>query len=97
MICFGILMYGLIFFIEIKISLLFEFKLVFVFYIEMVYVKEFVLGDSVSYGVIYIVIEWEWVVMLLIGYVDGLICYYSGFYVLVDGELVLIIGCVCMD
>ncbi|EAE2394743.1 alanine racemase [Listeria monocytogenes] len=94
---FGISMYGLTPSTEIKTSLPFELKPALSLYTEMVHVKELAPGDSVSYGATYTATEREWVATLPIGYADGLIRHYSGFHVLVDGELAPIIGRVCMD
>lgn len=94
---FGISMYGLTPSLEIKNSLPFELKPALALYTEMVHVKELAPGDSVSYGATYTATEKEWVATLPIGYADGLIRHYSGYHVLVDGELAPIIGRVCMD
>ncbi|MBC2182538.1 alanine racemase [Listeria sp. FSL L7-0233] len=94
---FGISMYGLTPSPEIKTSLPFELKPALALYTEMVHVKELAPGDSVSYGATYTATEREWVATLPIGYADGLIRHYSGFHVLVGGQLAPVIGRVCMD
>lgn len=63
----------------------------------IVYVKKVKKGSYISYGVIYEVKEDEWIVIILVGYVDGWICKLSNFEVLVDGVKVLIVGRICMD
>ena len=64
---------------------------------ELVQVKLVGPGEHLSYGGDYVTTTDEWIGTLPIGYADGLIRAFTGFNVEVEGELVPIVGRICMD
>lgn len=68
---FGIGMYGFCLLVDIMDEILFELYFVFILYLMLFYVKLIRKGESVSYGVEYIVEKDIWIGMVFVGYVDG--------------------------
>lgn len=66
-------------------------------YSELMHVKKIRPGDCVSYGATYCAEEEEWVGTIPIGYADGWSRKLQGFYVLIEGKRMPIIGRICMD
>ncbi|MBS4202304.1 alanine racemase [Bacillus sp. FJAT-49732] len=93
----GIAMYGLTPSDEIKDILPFNRKEVFSLHTKIVHVKKLHAGEKVGYGADYCASEDEWIATLPIGYADGWIRKLRGFEVIADGEMVPIVGKICMD
>lgn len=75
MICYGVVMYGLNF-LGNKLVLSYVLKLVLWLISEFIYVKCLVVGEGIGYGEIYVIEVEEWIGIVLIGYVDGWLCYF---------------------
>ncbi|MCR2822628.1 alanine racemase [Lederbergia panacisoli] len=93
----GIAMYGLTPSDEIKDLLPFTRKEVFSLHTKIVHVKKLQAGEKVGYGADYTASEDEWIATIPIGYADGWIRKLRGFKVIADGEMVPIVGKICMD
>jgi len=93
----GIAMYGLTPSEEIKDLLPFTRKEVFSLHTKIVHVKKLQAGEKVGYGADYTASEDEWIATIPIGYADGWIRKLRGFKVIADGEMVPIVGKICMD
>lgn len=64
---------------------------------ELVHVKKLPRNEGVSYSATYRTEEDEWIGTIPIGYGDGWSRKLQGFYVLVDGKKMPIVGRICMD
>ena len=93
----GIAMYGLSPSAEMKQVLPFSLKEAFSLHSRIVHIKKVKKGDTISYGATYKAEQEEWIGTVPIGYADGWIRRMQHFHVLVDGNLVPIVGRVCMD
>ncbi|MCJ8008498.1 alanine racemase [Lederbergia wuyishanensis] len=93
----GIAMYGLSPSDEIKDNLPFNRKEVFSLHTKITHVKKLHVGEKVGYGADYTATKDEWIATLPIGYADGWIRKLKGFEVIADGEMVPIVGKICMD
>lgn len=94
---FGIAVYGLYPSHKIKDLQLVNLKPAFSLYSELIQVKQIAAGETISYGATYEAQEAEWIGTIPIGYGDGWRRDLQGFYVLVDGKRMPIVGRVCMD
>lgn len=94
---FGVSTYGLYPSSEIRQLKNVELKQAFSLYSELIQVKRINAGEVVGYGATYTAKEDEWVGTIPIGYADGWRRSLQGFYVLVEGKKMPIIGRVCMD
>jgi len=93
----GIAMYGLSPSDEIKDLLPFKRQEVFSLHTKIVHVKKLQAGEKVGYGADYTAKQDEWIATLPIGYADGWIRKLRGLEVIADGEMVPIVGKICMD
>ncbi|HWO96157.1 MAG TPA: alanine racemase [Bacillus sp. (in: firmicutes)] len=93
----GIAMYGLSPSAEMKEVLPFPLKEALSLHSRIVHIKKVKKGDTISYGATYVAEQEEWIGTVPIGYADGWIRRMQHFHVLVDGNLVPIVGRVCMD
>lgn len=93
----GIMFYGLILLVDLSVVEL-GLRLVMSLGVQLILLCEVVVGESVGYGVIWIV-EWlVWIGMVSCGYVDGYLCIVLvGILVLVGGCCVILVGWVLMD
>lgn len=64
---------------------------------ELVYVKQVGSNESIGYGATYTTHEPEWIATIPVGYADGYSRRMAGFYVLVNGQKMPIVGRICMD
>lgn len=64
---------------------------------ELVHVKKLPKNEGVSYSTTYSTENEEWIGTIPIGYGDGWTRKLQGFYVLVDGKKMPIVGRICMD
>ena len=94
---FGIASYGLYPSNDIRELQNVNLKEAFSLYSELVQVKKLQPGESVSYGATYTAIETEWIGTMPIGYGDGWSRSLQGFYVLINGKKMPIVGRICMD
>ncbi|MDQ0247801.1 alanine racemase [Bacillus fengqiuensis] len=93
----GIAMYGLSPSAEMKQVMPFSLKEAFSLHSRIVHIKKVKKGDTISYGATYEAQQEEWIGTVPVGYADGWIRRMQHFRVLVDGNLVPIVGRVCMD
>ena len=94
---FGVATYGLYPSKAVQTLETVELQQAFSLYSELMHVKKISPGDCVSYGATYCAEEVEWVGTIPIGYADGWSRKLQGFYVLIDGKRMPIIGRICMD
>ncbi|WP_230200316.1 alanine racemase [Bacillus niameyensis] len=93
----GIAAYGLSPSEEIKTQLPFKLKEAFSLKTKITYIKKLIAGEKVGYGATYTANEEEWLATIPIGYADGWIRRLQGMKVLANGEMVPIVGRICMD
>ncbi|MEI3612994.1 alanine racemase [Pseudogracilibacillus sp. SO30301A] len=94
---FGVSIYGLYPSADIRGMANVKLKQAFSLYSELIQVKKVSAGESVSYGATFITKEDAWIGTVPIGYGDGWRRGLQGFYVLVDGKKMPIVGRICMD
>lgn len=94
---FGVAIYGLYPSKAVKTLESVDLQQAFSLYSELVQVKKISPGDCVSYGATYCAEKEEWIGTIPIGYADGWSRNLQGFYVLIDGKRMPIIGRICMD
>lgn len=94
---FGISIYGLYPSKEIKALKKVDLKQAFSLYSELIQVKKVKAGEFIGYGATYVAKEDEWIGTVPIGYGDGWRRELTGFYVLIDGKKMPIVGRICMD
>src|SRR5690625_2019854 len=94
---FGVSMYGLYPSHDIRELGSVQLKQAFSLYSELIQVKKIRAGQSVSYGATYRAKKDTWIGTIPIGYGDGWRRSLQGFYVLVNGKKMPIIGRICMD
>lgn len=94
---FGIASYGLYPSNDVRELQHVNLKEAFSLYSELVQVKKLHPGESVSYGATYTAKETEWIGTMPIGYGDGWSRSLQGFYVLINGKKMPIVGRICMD
>lgn len=94
---YGVATYGLYPSKEVKQLEAVQLEQAFSLYSELVQVKKIAQGDCVSYGATYCAEEEEWIGTIPIGYGDGWSRSLQGFYVLIDGKKMPIVGRICMD
>lgn len=94
---FGIAAYGLYPSPKMKDLQHVRLKQAFSLYSELIQVKHIAAGETISYGATYKAEEAEWIGTIPIGYGDGWRRDLQGFYVLIDGKRMPIVGRVCMD
>ncbi len=64
---------------------------------RLLHVKQVKKGSFIGYDTAYESSSDEWIATVPIGYADGWFRWFQGFYVLVDGQKMPIIGKICMD
>lgn len=64
---------------------------------EIVYVKQMLKGQAISYGATYVTTEDEWIATIPIGYADGWFRRYQVIDVLIGGERCPVVGRINMD
>ncbi len=94
---FGIASYGLFPSGDVKQLGNVHLKEAFSLYSELVQVKKLQPGESVSYGATYTASDTEWIGTIPIGYGDGWSRSLQGFYVIIHGKKMPIVGRICMD
>lgn len=94
---FGVSMYGLYPSADIRGMENVKLKQAFSLYSELIQVKKVSAGESVGYGATFTADEDTWIGTVPIGYGDGWRRALQGFYVLVDGKKMPIVGRICMD
>lgn len=94
---FGVSIYGLYPSRDIRDLRNVELKQAFSLYSELMQVKKINAGEAVSYGATYRAEEDTWIGTIPIGYGDGYSRSLQGFYVLIDGKKMPIVGRICMD
>lgn len=94
---FGVSIYGLYPSHEIRQLQNVDLQQAFSLYSELIQVKKIKAGQSVSYGATFRAEEDTWIGTIPIGYGDGWRRDLQGFYVLVSGKKMPIIGRICMD
>lgn len=94
---FGVSIYGLYPSHDIRQLENVELKQAFSLYSELIQVKKIKAGDFVGYGATYVAKEDEWIGTVPIGYGDGWRRSLQGFYVLIEGKKMPIVGRICMD
>lgn len=94
---FGVAIYGLYPSHKMKELNNIKLKQAFSLYSELIQVKQVAAGETISYGMTYKAEAAEWIGTIPIGYADGWRRDLQGFYVLVDGKRMPIVGRICMD
>jgi len=94
---FGVSIYGLYPSHDIRAMKNVDLKQAFSLYSELIQVKKIKAGETVSYGAAYEAEEDTWIGTVPIGYGDGWRRALQGFYVLVEGKKMPIVGRICMD
>lgn len=94
---FGIALYGLYPSREMKDLQQVKLKQAFSLCSELIQVKQVAAGEAISYGMTYKAEAAEWIGTIPIGYADGWRRDLQGFYVLIDGKRMPIVGRICMD
>ncbi|MCJ7842191.1 alanine racemase [Lederbergia sp. NSJ-179] len=93
----GIALYGLSPSPEIKPLLPFTGKEAFSLHSKIIHIKKLAAGEKISYGATYTAEQEQWIATIPIGYGDGWLRHLQGFHVIADGELVPVVGRICMD
>lgn len=96
-VCLGILFYGVMLF-ECVYLLVDCLCLVMILELKVISVCDLLVGELVGYGVCYSIECSQCIGVVVMGYVDGYLCYVvDGIFVFIDGKLGCLVGWVLMD